>query len=240
MSNSTVPSVLQTLAANLHQIRSQLAHLDAEALARQSGFLQRKPRKIPMNDFLLALVSLAAEAVLSLERIAAVIALVAHVTYSKQALSKRLNVQAESFLAQVAAALFGKLSDDARTQGLFRPFRRVLLHDSTVEALPDALASLFPGSSNQRKKKRAALKIQFIADILKGTLVQCSLSGFTRNDQAAAPDILPVAQKSHAITQPTCEETQAVARSSEGIITPSIRCPSNSLNADLIVPSVEC
>ena len=194
MSNSTMPSVLQTLAANLHQIRSQLAHLDAEALARRSGFLKRKPRKIPMNDFLLALVSLAAEAVLSLERIAAVIGLVAHVTYSKQALSKRLNAQVESFLAQVAAALFGKLSDDARTQGLFRPFRRVLLHDSTVEALPDALASLFPGSSNQRKKKRAALKIQFIADILKGTLVQCSLSGFTRNDQAAAPDILPVAQ----------------------------------------------
>lgn len=194
MSNPIVPSALQTLADNLHHIRSQLAQLDAETLARQSGFLKRKPRKIPMTDFLLALVALAAEAVLSLERIAAVIGLVAHVTYSKQALSKRLSAQVESFLARVAAALFGNLSEGANTQGLFRPFRRVLLHDSTVEALPDHLANLFPGSSNQRKKRRASLKIQFVADLLQGTLVQSSLSGFTRNDQAAAPDILAVAQ----------------------------------------------
>jgi hypothetical protein len=194
MSNCTVPSVLQTLSDNLHQIRFQLAQLDAESLARQSGFLKRKPRKIPMTDFLLALVALAAEAVLSLERITAVIGLVAQVPYSKQALSKRLSAHVESFLARVAAAFFANLSDGARTQGLFRSFRRVLLHDSTVQALPDHLANLFPGSSNQRKKRRASLKIQFVADLLEGTLVQSSLSGFTRNDQAAAPDILAVAQ----------------------------------------------
>ena len=194
MSTPTLPSVRQTLLGHLHQIRSQLAQLDAETLARQAGFLHRTPRKIPMTDFLLALVALAAETMLSLERIAAVVALVAQVPYSKQALSKRLNAQVERFLAQVAAAFFGQLSEGVRTHGLFRPFRRVLLHDSTVEALPDALATLFPGSGNQRQKTRAALKIQFIADLLQGTLVQCSLSGFTRNDQAAAPDILAVAQ----------------------------------------------
>ena len=53
-------SITQTLAANLQQIRSQLAQLDAQTLARQSGFLKRQPRKIPLADFLLALVSLAA------------------------------------------------------------------------------------------------------------------------------------------------------------------------------------
>ena len=100
----------------------------------------------------------------------------------------------ESFLARAAAALFGNLSEDADTQGLFRPFRRVLLHDSTVEALPDHLANLFPGGSNQRQKRRASLKIQFVADLLQGTPVPSSLSGFTRNDQAAAPDILAVAR----------------------------------------------
>lgn len=68
----------------------------------------------------------------------------------------------------------------------------MLLHDSTVQALPDHLADLFPGSSNQRQKKRAAFKIQFIADLLNATLVQCFPSGFTRNDQAAAADILAV------------------------------------------------
>jgi hypothetical protein len=192
MSTSTTPSVAHTLTANLQQIRLQIARLDAQDLARRSGFLQRTPRKIPMTDFLLALVALAAEATLSLERVAAVIGLVARLSYTKQALHKRLNATVEHFLAQVATALFGELGQGVRSRGWLRPFRRVLLHDSTVQALPDHLADLFPGSSNQRQKKRAALKIQFIADLLNATVVHCSLSGFTRNDQAAAPDILAV------------------------------------------------
>ena len=199
MSTPYSRSIAQTLAANLQQIRAQLAQLDAQALARQSGFLQRQPRKIPLTDFLLALVALAAEATLSLERITAVISLAARLTYTKQALHKRLNATVENFLAQVATALFGQLSDESRAQGLFRSFSRVLLHDSTVQALPDHLADLFPGSANHRKKKRAALKIQFIADLLHATLVHCSLSGFTRNDQAAAPDILAMAQRGDLI-----------------------------------------
>ena len=137
MSTPFSPSLAKTLAANLQLIRSQLAQLNAEALARQSGFLKRQPRKIPLSDFLLALVALAAEATLCLERISAVISLVARLTYSKQALHKRLNATVENFLAQVATALFGQLSDGLRAQGLFGPFRRVLLHDSTVQALPD-------------------------------------------------------------------------------------------------------
>jgi len=75
MSTLYSPALAQTLAANLQQIRTQLAQLDAEALARQSGFLKRQPRKIPLSDFLLALVALAAEATLSLERITAVVSL---------------------------------------------------------------------------------------------------------------------------------------------------------------------
>jgi hypothetical protein len=193
MSTPTRSSVAQTLADNLHQIRAQLERLDAEALARRSGFLQRQPRKIPLTDFLLALVALAAETVLSLERIAAVIGLVAQCTYSKQALAKRLNAKVEGFLAQGITALFSDLAW-GHTQELFRPFRRVLLHDSTVEPLPEHLAKLFPGGRNQCPEKRAALKIQFVADLLNATLVDCSLSGYTRNDQTAAPDILAVVQ----------------------------------------------
>jgi hypothetical protein len=199
MSNSTKPSVAQTLADSLHQIRAQLRQLDAEALARQSGFLKRTPRKIPLPDFLLALVALAAETVLSLERIAVVVGLVAKVSYSKQALAKRLNDKVEQFLAQVAAALFGDLGRGTSTQGLFRHFHRVLIEDSTVEALPDHLADLFPGGRNQRPQKRASLKIQFVADLLNSTLVQCSLSGYTRNDQSASGDILAVAQRGDLI-----------------------------------------
>jgi hypothetical protein len=195
MSKHISRPLARVLSDNLQQIRSQLTQLDAQRLARQCGFLKRTPRKIPLTAFLLGLVALSAEVALSLERIAAVIGLAAHGSYSKQALHKRLNASVERFLAQVATVLFSQLPEATRARGWLRSFRRVLLHDSTVEALPDHLATLFPGCGNQRKRQQASLKIQIIADLLQGTLLDCSLSGFTRNDQAAAPDILAVAQQ---------------------------------------------
>lgn len=184
----------QVLRDEMQSLRQRLQKLDAEALARSSGFLRRSPRKIPMADFLLALVALAAESFLTLERVASVIALATQLSYSKQALHKRLTPAIERFLAQTATALFGQLPEaQSPLDGWLRPFRRVLLHDSTVEALPDHLANIFPGSRNQRKGF-AALKIQFIAELRRSQVLHLSLSGFTRNDQAAAPDILEVAQ----------------------------------------------
>jgi hypothetical protein len=181
------------LANELQSLRQQLKHeLDADALARQSGFLRRSPRKIPMPEFLVALLALAAESFLTLERVASIIALAAHLSYSKQALHKRLSPAIERFVAQAATALFGKLPEaQGRLRGWLQPFRRVLLHDSTVETLPEHLAKVFPGTRNQRKSY-AALKIQFITDLLSGQALHLSLSGFTRNDQAAACDILEV------------------------------------------------
>jgi hypothetical protein len=188
-------NVKAVLSAELQSLRHHIQNgLDVEALARSSGFLRRCPRKIPMTEFLLALVALAGEAFLTLERVASIIALAAQLSYSKQALHKRLTPAIERFLAQSATALFGQLPEArGRLRGFFAPFRRVLLHDSTVQALPDHLAQIFPGSRNHRKSF-AALKIQFITDLLSAQALHLSLSGFTRNDQAAALDILEVAQ----------------------------------------------
>lgn len=191
MPSNTNP-LFQFVEQNLRHLRSALTSLDAESLARQSGFLHRLPRKIPIPKFLLALSALAAETTLSLERIAAVIGLAAQTPYSKQALHQRLSPQLEQFLAQVAAALCGQLVAPLKQRGWFAPFRRVLLHDSTVEALPDHLAGAFPGPANGRHRRYAALKLQFVCDLLQAKVLHLSLSGFTRNDQSASPDILKV------------------------------------------------
>lgn len=184
-----------TLQQQLPAILSQLQALDAEVLARQSGFLKRSPRKIPMSDFLKALLALAPETHLSLEHIASVIALAAHTTYTKQALSQRLSHHIEPFLAQVITAWFGQLSPSVPTSKAFAPFERALVQDSTVESLPKHLAKLFPGAGNQHGQDYAALKIQWICDLKNSTVKHVSLSGFTRNDQAAAADILQVARR---------------------------------------------
>jgi hypothetical protein len=188
-------SLHHALVQPLLHLRSALAGLDAEALARRSGFLRRRPRKIPIADLLLAFCALAAEPVLSLERIAALIGLAAGCSYSKQAFHQRLSKNIERFLGEVAVALFGRMSAPLRAQGCFASFGRVLLQDSTIHSLPRRLAAAFPGSADQKCQHRAALKIQWVCDLLSGSLLQFSLASFRRNDQAAAPDILGILQK---------------------------------------------
>jgi hypothetical protein len=182
-----VPS---TLTHQWRQLNAQLNELDVEALARQSGFSKRAARKAPVRTWLSALVALAAESVPSLERLAALLGLTARTAYSKQAVHKRVRAGVEPFLAAVATTLLGRLGEPLRVRGLFGHFRRVLLHDSTCLPLPAHLAAEFPGSRNQRRKTGAGLKIQFVCDLLHSRVAHLSLSGFTRNDQAAAPDIL--------------------------------------------------
>jgi hypothetical protein len=182
------------LQDNLHHLQSQLQHTDLEALARQTRFQQRSIRKIPVLKLVLALVALAAETMLSLERVAAVIALAADAAYSKQAFHQRLGHHLELFLAQVASTLLNQISRPIQNQGWFKSFQRVLLHDSTIEPLPEHLANAFPGPGNGRKRRYAALKLQFVCDLLNSQVLHVGLSGFTRNDQAASPDILKLLQ----------------------------------------------
>jgi len=56
--------------------------------------------------------------------------------YSKQAFHQRLSKSIETFLADVAVALFSQMSASLRSEGCFESFGRVLLHDSTVQSLP--------------------------------------------------------------------------------------------------------
>jgi hypothetical protein len=191
MSTPSPDLVLQSLFS---EIRRRLDQLPAEALARASGFLKRAPRKIPIPAFLAALIALGSETVLSLERIAKVIGLAANVSYSKQAFQKRLGSKIEDFLTSVAMTLFQHTLTPANSPGWLSHFPRVLLQDSTCEPVPEHLAKAFPGSRNQRRKKAGNLKLQFITDLIGASVLHGSLSGFTRNDQAASVDILQIAR----------------------------------------------
>ena len=110
---SNTPSAQQLFQAfhqSLGHLRSTLLALDVETIARRSGFLRRCPRKIPMGDLALALLAVGTESVLSLERVAHWVSLIAGTSYSKQAFHKRLGPQIEPFLAELAATLFGSFS----------------------------------------------------------------------------------------------------------------------------------
>ncbi len=190
----STPNPDLVLQASFQDIGRRLDQLPAESFARAAGFLRRSPRKIPMPALLAALIALGSETVLSLERVAKVIGLAAGRPYSKQAFHQRLSSKIEGFLTRVATALLQHTALPAGQPGWLRRFPRVLLQDSTCEPVPEHLAKAFPGSNHQYRRKRGTLKLQFITDLLGGSVLHWALSGFTRNDQAASGDILQIAR----------------------------------------------
>ena len=163
--------------------------------AKETGFIERI-RKFDPVDFIKASCLLVLCSSVSLEIFATVLGFIARSSISKQALFKRINSRSVAFLRSVLMAITLRASnlEPLKHEGAFSHFRRVLLQDSTTLNLPEALACFFPGSGNQTGKKQAIMKIQVIHELLSETYLHFGLSGFTRNDQSASPDILSFAK----------------------------------------------
>lgn len=178
------------------RLAGHLPERACEAWAKRTGFQRRAPRKISAFLLLRSLSALAFCTRCSLETLALVIGLLGGAPVSKQAVAKRLSDSCVAFLRQAllaavaSAAKFGRL----RAGGVFKPFGRVLIQDSTSLSLPARLAAAFPGSRNQSGKTQAGAKIQAIYDLLAEGFVSFALTAFTRNDQSASADMLEVAR----------------------------------------------
>ena len=176
-------------------ILRRLEGIDTEALGRASGFIRRKCRKLDVGLLCKALAGLAGMGAPTLELIVQTLGLLGHSTYSAQALCKRVGPGLEAFLLAVIAAVFRRNAGEMPTNGCFAPFRRILVQDSTTVALPDRYASAFPGCVSQSSRTFSQLKLQCVFDLARLGLAQFSFSGFTRNDQTAAPDILAIVRR---------------------------------------------
>jgi hypothetical protein len=77
----------------------------------------------------------------------------------------------------------------------------VLVRDSTTITLNAALAEDFPGSRNQPQHKTAIMRIQSVFDLVSEAFCSFAMTAYTRNDQAAAEDILPLLQAEDCLIQ---------------------------------------
>lgn len=163
-----------------------------EQAARQTGFLKRQPRKITPLLFLQAAVLLVSQNAVTLSRWASLLGMLGHTSVAKQSLWGRINQSSVDFLNRVLGAVMGgRVQSKGRSvPEALKSFGRVFIQDSTTIKLSAKLAEAFPGATNKHGAKKGLLKIQAVYELVSQRFVHFGLSGFRRNDQAAAYDIL--------------------------------------------------
>lgn len=189
--HSIYTSLHATLASCLRQAGVPFLNDPALlAVARLSGFVQRRLRKLDLHGLVLSCLLLALQRSASLRKQAILAGMCSGTTISKQGLHKRLSAKIAPFLqACLAAAVAHRLASQ-RVGLASGHFARVLVQDSTCLALSPALAQHFPGAANQTGKAHAGLRVQCLYDLITERFVWFFVSAFTRNDQAAAADVL--------------------------------------------------
>jgi hypothetical protein len=167
-----------------------LSVLPLQSLAKSSGFLQRRPKKLSLEAFLQSILWSLCSSHYSLQDWASRLSALQAKLFSKQALHRRCNQRLLDFLHQTLAAVLANLSRaDGGAEFLSR-FQRVLLQDSTALKLHPALAQYFPGCGNQHQASLASLKVQAIFDLCSQRWVHFQLGALTDNDQKASCLIL--------------------------------------------------
>lgn len=163
-------------------------------IARRSGFMKRRPRKIEPSIFLQALLLMTVTPGFSMRTLAIHLGLLSRNVVSKVAVFLRMKPTVIDFVRE---ALFNLVSATSRLKeevgkGVFASFRRVLLQDSTNLSLPPKLATHFPGAKNQSGKTSASVRLQAIYNALTETFVSFQLTPYGCNDQCASPSILKI------------------------------------------------
>ena len=168
-----------------------------EASARRTGFV-RRASKITGKVFL-ALVTFGSwsTAKTSLGQLAAKAAqLPTPVEVSPEAIYQRMNRRALAFLQEMIQTAFAKLhaDDTVSEEGLFGPFSRVHIADSTGFGLPDTLKTLFPGAGGSGAQ--AGAKLQLVWDYKSSTFDHFALLPWNIPDNKYVDTVVALARRS--------------------------------------------
>ena len=167
-----------------------LSLLPLDSLAKTSGFVRRRPRKLSLEAFLQSILLALYQPSHSLQSWAAQLSALQSELFSKQALHRRCGKGLVNFLELLLATVLGNFMRRDCPRELFQRFGRVLLQDSTALALHPSLAKHFPACGNQHQSKLASIKIQAIFELCSQSWVHFELGSLTDNDQKASALIL--------------------------------------------------
>jgi len=179
-------------------IDKKLKKIPFNKRALASGFKQRKPQKLTGKLLLISFFVMALQGNNSFQLWAEKVSSITGSGVSKQAVWKRITSCFIKFLVAVLADALreqvSKASCQLEQSILKKPYKRILIQDSTTITLPTCLRWCFPGNTSGGEKK-AQLKIQVIYDLLHNRFVYFEVTPFTANDQSKSKDILSIAGK---------------------------------------------
>lgn len=173
----TIPYLCQAL----HSVLNGVANLAATS----SGFIRRQ-RQLTGASFVQTLVfGFLANPVASLDQLAQTAAALG-APISPQGLAQRFTPQAAACLqAVLAAAVQHLVCADPVAIPLLQRFAGVYLLDSTTIMLPDALQHVWRGNGGSSPGTAAALKVQLLWDLTRGTVQHLGLQSGRAADNTA-------------------------------------------------------
>ena len=177
---------------NIQAIKEKISSLPIEALARQSHFVKRKPKKIIPLNYLSSFVSCVFKGNISQANWAREFTLHCGQSISEQALQCKVQIRHESFARDLLEAAIEQviLDKGPSLEGmpLLAAFERVVVYDSTCVKLPAGVMAGFPGSCSQHGANAMA-RIQLRIDLLRGAYRRVSFSSFRQNDLSHAVEL---------------------------------------------------
>lgn len=186
---------------NPSQLRKSLSLLDINGLARQTRFSIRHSRKISPELFLIGFFQMVMTGRFSLRLWASNLSVLYGSTISFQAIAKKLDFRQEPFFHMLfQQVLMCKLQQKLRFKmhDILKPFRRVIIEDSTCFKLPKNLFDFFPGAKLPHGRV-AGGKLQLRFNLKSHNYESIALQSYCQNDQSFAADILNSIQKGDLI-----------------------------------------
>jgi hypothetical protein len=167
-----------------------------DRLAKKSGFRKRSPKKITPFGFIVGFIQAClSRGVFTYSSWAASIGNLTGKFPSKQALWERMGKDAADFAKAAFSHCFTqRLSATIGKCPVLKPFKRVLLQDSTTLSLPQHLVDYYPGNRTKGVQKAVA-RLQCILNVATMHWLHIGLEAFTDNDQKSSGIVVPLLKK---------------------------------------------
>jgi hypothetical protein len=179
-----LPTLPMELAAQIAENIQKVLREEADALARQTGFVKRL-RKLSGSSFAQVLITVFTENPLPSYTDLAQNAALLGVRISSQGLEQRFTKEAAQFMQEILTQLVGRVITTITPASIpiLQRFNGVYIRDSTVITLPKELAEIWPGCGGSTGDT-AAIKLQVRLNYTTGQLEGPALQPGRQSDRS--------------------------------------------------------